>query len=65
MMPHDVKSKMCEFLREFSFLEIFVKRTKLVTTQVLGSQAMGKGEPSKTADMAASRERPCLRMVER
>lgn len=36
-----------------------------VTTQVLGSQAMGKGEPSKTADMAASRERPCLRMVER
>jgi hypothetical protein len=41
-MPHDVKSKMCEFLREFSFLEIFVKRTKLVTTQVSLSRRYGQ-----------------------
>jgi len=36
-----------------------------VTTQVPGSQAIGKGEPLKTAAKAASIERPCLRMVER
>ncbi|GCE16738.1 hypothetical protein KDK_05380 [Dictyobacter kobayashii] len=29
------------------------------------AHAMGKGEPAKTAAMAASIERPCLRMVER
>lgn len=38
---------------------------KIVTTQVPGSQAMGNGDPSKTAVIAASRERPCFFMVER
>ena len=35
----------------------------IVTTQV--PHAMGKGAPAKTASMAPSIERPCLRIVER
>ena len=30
-----------------------------------GAHAIGKGEPAKTASMASSMERPCLRIVER
>jgi 3-oxoacyl-[acyl-carrier protein] reductase len=42
-----------------------LKEASGVTTQVPGSQAMENGDPSKTAVMAASRERPCFLMVER
>jgi hypothetical protein len=40
-------------------------RKEKVTTQDAGSQAMGKGAPSKTATREASMERPCLRWVDR
>lgn len=36
-----------------------------VTTQVPGCQAMGKGEPAKTARKEDSNGRPCFLMVER
>jgi hypothetical protein len=36
-----------------------------VTTRAPGSQAMGTRDPSQTAVMAVSRERPCFLIVER
>ncbi len=49
----------------YKVTEEYSNSGQLVTTQVPGSHAIGKGEPLKTAAMAASMERPCLRMVER
>jgi hypothetical protein len=42
-----------------------MRDASIVTTQVPGSQAMGNGDPSHTAVMAASREHACFLMVER